>query len=185
MLEDTRASILVVVDMQNDFINGVLGSEAAQNIIPEVKKRIEQYNKGNRKIIFTRDMHDKNSYCFMVESYIVPFHCEYDKPGFAIYPDLVPEMNPNILIVDKLSFGVDGESWKSYFRDLGFPTDPQSIEICGLCTDICVVSNALILRSAFPETEIIVNSKLCAGTSEEAHDAALKVMSSCCIEVLI
>lgn len=169
---------LIVVDMQNDFINGSLGSEAAQAIVPAVAAKIEEYRKDAfAKIIFTHDTHS-NDYLETFEGKNLPVvHCVEGTNGWEIHTDLKSD-NSSDFHFYKNTFGF--LDWTDYLNI----SDTDEIEIIGLCTDICVVSNALILRAIFPNVRIICDSSCCAGTSEEAHNAALTVMKSCQITVI-
>ena len=163
---------LIVVDMQNDFIDGSLGSAMAQAIVPKVVEKAAHFD---GKVIFTRDTHGPN-YLNTQEGRKLPVkHCIQGTPGWQICEELQP-FAANV--VDKLSFGSI-----SLPRLLAQEGTPESIELCGLCTDICVISNALILRAAFPNAKITVDARCCAGVSEETHLAALAAMKCCQIDV--
>ena len=171
------AKRLIVVDMQNDFCKpgGVLYSPDAEAIIPNIAERCKEYDPGN--VWFTMDSHSPLTYPLSIEGKTLPIHCvrrRADECG----RDIVEELAKYALIVlEKPSFAYQ------YWDTCGF-NDNDTIELCGTCTDICVVSNALALRSMFPGARIIVHADCCAGTSKEAHEAALKVMESCLIEVV-
>ena len=163
---------LIVVDMQNDFISGALGTPEAQAIVPNVKKKIEEYDAREDAIVFTRDTHFEN-YLETNEGKNLPVkHCVMDTNGWEIADGLEV---PYGRYINKPTFGWLG--WKS----LDFDDD---IEIVGLCTDICVVSNALILKAMFPEIKITVDASCCAGVTPETHKAALQTMKMCQINVI-
>lgn len=166
--------VLVIVDMQNDFITGSLGSKAARDIIPLACNKIATFE---GKMIATFDTHQKD-YLHTFEGKKLPVaHCVQKTWGW--YADeYISQVAGDADYVLKNTFGY--LNWKHI---LPIEDEIDCIEIIGLCTDVCVVSNALILRACFPNTPIIVWSNLCAGTSEEAHEAALKTMQSCQIEV--
>lgn len=165
--------ILIVVDMQNDFINGSLGTKEAQAIVPNVAEKIKKYKKAGKQVIFTRDTHS-NNYLETYEGIHLPVvHCVKDTTGWQISSELNFDINNDILI-DKFTFG-----WKNW-KDFAF----ESVEICGLCTDICVISNALIIRANYPNIDITVDASCCAGVTPEKHKAALEVMKSCQINVI-
>ena len=166
--------LLIVVDMQNDFITGTLGSVQAQRILPNVKAKIEQYKKSGDHIIFTRDTHCGKYLQTQEGRYLPVIHCVEGTNGHLIADELDVE---GCEIFDKPNFG----SLKLAQRaaEGGF----DAIELCGLCTDICVVSNALILKAKLPETKITVDAQCCAGVSEESHNAALLTMKMCQVEV--
>ena len=163
---------LIVVDMQNDFISGALGTPEAQAIVPNVKKKIEEYDAREDAIVFTRDTHFEN-YLETNEGKNLPVkHCVMGTHGWEIADGLEV---PYGRYINKPTFGWLG--WKS----LDFDDD---IEIVGLCTDICVVSNALILKAMFPEIKITVDASCCAGVTPETHKAALQTMKMCQINVI-
>lgn len=163
---------LIVVDMQNDFIDGALGTKEAQAIVPNVKKKIEEYKARGDEIIFTRDTHFSN-YLETNEGKHLPVeHCIEGTHGWQIRDELFTEPMP---IVDKPTFG--NLHWKSFF-------DFKEVELVGLCTDICVVSNALILKAMYPEIDITVDASCCAGVTPESHQAALTTMKMCQINVI-
>lgn len=173
---------LVVVDMQNDFITGPLGTPEAVAIVPKVKAKVEEYRKRGERIIFTRDCHFGN-YMESVEGKHLPVeHCIVGTRGWQIPSDLISYEDKR---VNKYSFGYD--QWNlNCFRD-NIDDTPDEIEIIGLCTDICVVSNALILKAVLPQIcniEITVDASCCAGTTPENHKAALQVMKCCHINVI-
>lgn len=172
--------ILIVVDMQNDFIDGSLGTPEAQVIVPKVKEKIEEYRKNDYPILFTRDTHFEN-YLETQEGKNLPVkHCIKNTQGWEIKEDI---NYPNCIYVNKDIFGCD--FWRnildSFYDDI---KDIEDIELVGVCTDICVVSNALILKAQFPETRITVDASCCAGTTVENHKAALKVMKSCQVNII-
>lgn len=163
---------LIVIDMQNDFVTGPLGTPEAQAIVSNVKKKINEYIARGDEVIFTRDTHAAGSYLKTNEGRHLPIkHCIYGTDGWKIVDELD---RPGCKHVDKPTFG-----W-TYWPNHLF----EEIEIVGVCTDICVVSNALILKAEFSEVEITVNANCCAGTTPEKHEAALQVMKSCQINVI-
>ena len=183
--------VLLVIDMQNDFIDGSLGSDAAQAIVPKVVDKIRNFDDEN--IVITRDTHFDNYLTDTLEGKMLPVeHCICNTEGHKINNEIYQMLEEKeklcgIKIYDiiKTTFGYS--NWVEKIYDLiDFSTIKErelEIELCGLCTDICVVSNALALRMFFPNIHISVDAACCAGTSVEAHEAALKVMESCQIEV--
>ena len=175
---------LVVVDMQNDFITGSLGTKEAQAIVPNVKKKIEEAAANGDYIFFTYDTH-YDDYLETREGEKLPVkHCIKDTDGWKIPEELIPEGYGKRMHVVKRTFGCYNlpdmmlEAANSVHE---FITE---IELLGLCTDICVVSNALLLKSAFYEDcEISVDANCCAGVTPESHEAALKTMEMCQINV--
>lgn len=169
---------LVVIDMQKDFIDGALGSEMAQRIVPEVIRKIGEYKPGN--IYATRDTHFEN-YLDTLEGKKLPVtHCVKESEGWQIHPEVSAAM-PEAKIFDKYTFGSEQLAQELYQRSLA---GEMEIELVGLCTDICVVSNALLLRAKLPGTVIRVDPKCCAGVTEETHKAALQTMKMCQIDIL-
>ena len=183
--------LLVIVDMQNDFIDGALGSEAAQAIVPNVVKKIETAS-DDTITIFTKDTHYAD-YCSTLEGQKLPVpHCIYMSHGWNINIDIRnawfesntsiiedPEFRENNVII-KDTFGSD--LLMNFLKREGYHFD--EIEFIGVCTDICVVSNAILARAALPNTKITVDASCCAGTSVEKHNAALETMKSCQIDVI-
>ena len=161
---------LIVVDMQNDFINMALGTKEAVEIVPKVKEKISQYLANGDEIIFTRDTH-ADDYLETNEGKNLPVpHCIKGTRGWEIADGLYVEGSK---IIDKPNFG-----WKDWDEE-----SFEEVELVGLCTDICVVSNALIIKAAFPEIVVSVDSQCCAGVTPETHNAALETMKMCQIKV--
>ena len=162
---------LIVVDMQNDFIDMALGTKEAVAIVPAVKAKIEAYVKSGDEIIFTRDTHAEN-YLETLEGKKLPVvHCVKGTKGWEIADGLYVEGSK---IIDKPNFGWPG--WNSEVL--------EEVELIGLCTDICVVSNALIIKAMFPDAQVSVDAACCAGVTPESHAAALKTMQMCQIDVI-
>lgn len=168
---------LIVVDMQNDFVRGSLGSESAQAIVPALVDKVMNWD---GDVFFTRDTHQEN-YLETAEGKNLPIkHCFEGTEGWEIIDELKPWVGPDEYIFDKKTFGsVELANW------IADTLDPakDSVTFVGVCTDICVVSNALLAKACSPELDIYVDATCCAGTSKEAHDAALKTMQSCQIKV--
>ncbi len=167
--------LLVVVDMQNDFVTGTLGSEEAVKIIPMVKSKIEEYKSANQSIIFTRDTHFENYLETQEGEYLPVVHCVKGTEGHEIISELEIK---DCEIFDKPNFGSIELSKQISLSEY------EEIELCGLCTDICVVSNAIILKAQLPETKITVDPKCCAGVTVESHNAALLTMKMCQVNVI-
>ena len=162
---------LIVIDMQNDFIDGSLGSKEAVAIVPQVKEKIDAYRENGDEVIFTRDTHHENYLNTNEGHYLPVVHCIENTKGWEIREGLYFE---GAEIINKPSFGYTGWKEKTF----------EEIEIIGLCTDICVVSNALILKALFPEIKISVDPKCCAGVTPDSHNAALETMKMCQIEII-
>ncbi len=162
---------LIVVDMQNDFINMALGTQEAVAIVPKVKEKIQEYVKNGDEIIFTRDTHTENYLQTTEGKKLQVEHCIRGTKGWQIADGLYVE---GCKIIDKPNFG-----WSHWNEE-----HLEEVEIIGLCTDICVVSNALIIKATFPDANVKVDSNCCAGVTVETHEAALKTMSMCQIEIV-
>ena len=175
---------LIVIDMQNDFITGSLGTPEARAIVSKIETKIKkEYSLSTDRIVFTQDSHflrdwDYDNPAEKIEMSKVPPHCIKNTPGWCIVDTLFPFVD-NVIIKDNFGYLYWGDRLLSYKV-----APPTYIEIFGVCTDICVISNALALRAIFPKTPIIVDASCCAGTTPEKHKAALEVMKSCCIEVI-
>ncbi len=167
--------VLVVVDMQKDFIDGSLGTQEALNIVPLVINKIKEYEKNNDLIIYTKDTHDED-YLKTLEGKKLPVvHCLKGTSGHEIPTEI---LRNNKVIIEKPTFG--SIDLIEYLKGLDF----ESIELIGLCTDICVVSNALMIKAHFYEKEVIVDSTCCAGVTVKTHEDALNTMRMCQIKVL-
>lgn len=162
---------LIVVDMQNDFIDGSLGTKEAEAIVENVRQKIAKYHEAGDEIIFTRDTHQKD-YLQTNEGRHLPVeHCMEGTDGWKIAEGLEVE---GAIYINKPSFGY--LNWKDYHL--------EEVEIVGLCTDICVVSNALIIKAVYPEIKVSVDASCCAGVTPESHEAALLTMKMCQVEII-
>lgn len=204
---DLSRAVVVLVDVQNDFITGKLGSEAAQAVLPKIVAFAKRAAEANADIYATQDTHGatvrdiagdpQRGYLASLEGKKLPVeHCIALSEGWQLPRELVDAVKnagSTFETVSKPTFGSfelderirDWSNLDTYdekFEKLN--PEAKKIVICGFCTDICVVSNALILRSAFPDTEICIVEDLCAGTTPEKHAAALAVMQSCQIDVV-
>lgn len=169
--------ILVVVDMQNDFIDGALGTPEALGIVDNVINAIKKFD---GEVIFTRDTHKEN-YLETQEGKNLPvIHCIEGSPGWEIR-DEIKKSAPTGYLLNKSSFGSLALPGK--ISKIAKPKELESITLIGLCTDICVISNAMILKAAFPEIPIIVRADCCAGVTVESHKTALNAMKMCQIIV--
>lgn len=170
--------ILVIVDMQKDFVDGSLGTKEAQTIVPAVKNKIESFD---GELIFTKDTHTEG-YLQTQEGKNLPVpHCIKGTPGHEIIDELQPYTKKALAIFEKETFG--SRKLASFLKELHKEKEIESIELVGLCTDICVVSNALLIKAFLPEVPIAVDSSCCAGVTPEKHESALKTMESCQIEI--
>lgn len=175
--------ILLVVDVQKDFIDGTLGSEAAQKTLPAIQKYVEDFREtliSNKAIIFTQDCHSMADNT--VEMQQVPSHCVHNTIGSAIMIPIAAD--ENIFVKHDFMMDMyDAATIKSIIDNHHTDNTIDEIEIIGYCTDICVISNALLLRKICPKIQITILEDLCVGTSTEAHQAALTVAKSCLINV--
>ncbi len=162
---------LIVIDMQNDFVDQALGTKEAVAIVDNVKKKISEYALRGDEIIFTQDTHAENYLDTNEGKHLPVVHCIEGTEGWKIYDGLEVK---DAKYIKKYSFGFTG--WKDY--------DLQDVELVGLCTDICVVSNALIIKALYPEIPVKVDASCCAGVTPESHNAALETMKMCQIEII-
>ncbi len=166
--------ILVVVDMQNDFIDGALGTAEAVAIVPNVIEKIKQYENSDNLVIYTKDTHLENYMDTREGKHLPVPHCIKGTEGHGI-PDEI--LRGHDLIIEKPTFG--SVELVRYLENIEF----DEVELIGLCTDICVVSNALLIKARFPELEVSVDSSCCAGVTPATHEAALTTMKMCQINV--
>ena len=180
--------VLVVVDMQKDFIDGALGTSEAVATVGNVVKRIE--NSKDELILFTKDTH-QHDYLNTTEGKKLPvIHCVENTEGWQINDAVLGAWsnNKNTVILPKLT---DNTFTKSVFGSVDLVeflksrvAEIEEVEILGLCTDICVVSNALMIKNTIPDVKISVNSACCAGVTPQSHTEALNVMKMCHIDVI-
>ena len=171
--------ILIVVDMQKDFVDGALGTPEAEKIVPNVCEKISNFD---GEIIVTLDTHTDN-YMNTAEGKALPVeHCIKGTDGHALDTQVQKALEgKNYKTVEKPTFG--SVELPKIIEDLALGED-FSLELLGLCTDICVVSNALLLKAHFPEVPITVDSSLCAGVTPDTHNSALTTMKMCQINVI-
>ncbi len=169
--------LLFVVDMQNDFIDGSLGTKEAEAILPRVREVIDSYPPD--KVYFTRDTHQKN-YLETQEGRKLPVpHCIKDTEGWQIEDSL--EKRRQTEAIDKGTFG--SMELARLLAELNQEEEIRSLRFVGLCTDICVISNSLIAKAALPEAEVIVDASACAGVTPDQHQTALDAMKACQITI--
>ncbi len=168
--KEQNMKTLIVVDMQNDFIDGALGTKEAQAIVGNVAAKIKEYRANGDEIIYTRDTHDED-YLDTPEGKKLPVkHCIKGTKGWEIADGLYVA---GADCIDKPNFGWPNWNERSF----------DEIELVGLCTDICVVSNALILKAQFPDVPVSVDASCCAGVTPDSHEAALITMKRCQIDI--
>ena len=169
--------ILIVVDMQNDFIDGSLGTKEAVAIVPKVREKIQQFN---GTVLFTRDTHGPN-YLQTQEGRKLPVeHCIKGTDGWQISLELdaLRKTEP----IDKVTFGSAELGFK--LAEMNAEEPIGCITLIGLCTDICVISNAMIVKAFLPEVPVRVDAACCAGVTPESHENALAAMKCCQIEIV-
>jgi len=173
--------ILLVIDMQNDFLEGALRNEEGIKIIPNVINKINENKKNNDIIIATRDTHQAN-YLGTQEGKNLPVeHCIEGTEGWEINDEVKAALG-NALVFDKPTFGsVDLASYL-YDEYNGIEKELE-IELVGVCTDICVISNALLIKANLPEAQISLDASCCAGVTVDSHKAANNAMRSCQIKI--
>ena len=165
---------LIVVDMQNDFIDGTFGTPEAVAILPHVKEKIENFE---GKVLFTRDTHAPD-YLSTQEGRNLPVeHCIKGTDGWQIHPSLEPLRKTDA--IDKPTFG--STALMEFLKE---EKDVESLEFIGLCTDICVISNAILAKATFLEVPVTVDAKCCAGVTPQSHKNALEAMKMCQIRVI-
>jgi len=167
--------LLVVVDMQKDFIDGSLGTPEAVSIVPGVKRKIEEYQAAGDEVIFTLDTHEENYLNSQEGNKLPVVHCVRGTAGWELDHSLKEFQG---IRFEKNTFG------SSVLGEYVTEREYESIELVGLCTDICVISNALLVKAFLPETPVLVDSSCCAGVTVKSHENSLEAMKMCQIEVL-
>lgn len=168
--------ILIVVDMQNDFIDGALGTNEAKNIVDKVAETVKQFS---GEVIFTRDTHLDN-YMETQEGKNLPVpHCIKDTAGWQLHEKMETVRKLEMKVFDKPTFG--SVELGEYLRK---KTNVDKVTLVGLCTDICVISNAMIVKANLPEVPVEVVADCCAGVTPESHNNALEAMKMCQISVV-
>ena len=169
--------VLIVVDMQNDFVTGTLGSSLAEKIVIPLKEYLNSL-KEDTYVIFTRDTYDE-SYLESNEGLHLPIpHCLFNTWGWQIVDEL-KDFKYN-RIINKPNFGIGSGTWRNILKDI----DVKSITLVGLCTDICVISNALSLKIAYPEIPVRVIERLCMGVTKKSHEDAIATMKMCQVDII-
>lgn len=170
---------LIVIDMQNDFVDGALGTPEAAAIAPAL---VEAARAFDGELIFTLDTHGEDYLATQEGAHLPVPHCIKGTPGWELIPALAElQRERDARVFEKPTFGSTELARHLVQRNAEEPID--SIELVGVCTDICVVSNALLIKAALPEVPVKVDAALCAGVTPEAHEAALATMRSCQIEM--
>lgn len=167
--------LFVIVDMQNDFVYGSLGSAEAVAVVPAVRELLTRARADGTEIVFTMDTHGEDYPNTSEGKHLPVSHCVKGTKGWEIIPELADFADHRF---EKNVFGSLGLA--RYAEESAF----EEIALCGVCTDICVIANALLLKTFCPETPLKIYSRACAGTTPEAHKAALLAMKSCQAEIL-
>lgn len=176
---------LILVDCQNDFVSGSLGTAAARGVMPNIVKKIEQARKNHDIVFYTMDTHNEDYHATQEGRNLPVAHCIKDTWGWELHQDIKKALNcyPSKCKVLKYSFGAPQllpSMWK-YAQLFGMP---NKIEVVGLCTDVCVIVNTMLIKSEFHEREISVDASCCAGTTKENHINALNAMKQCQIKIV-
>lgn len=168
--------VLVVIDMQHDFVEGVLGTPEARLIVGNVKRKVDTFLSEGGCVIYTQDTHEAD-YLHTQEGKNLPIeHCLRGTAGWNILPEIY---RAGCLVIEKYGFGS-----LELAETVASMKEVECVELIGVCTDICVISNALILKSKLPEVKITVDASCCAGVTPESHANALRAMQMCQIEIL-
>jgi len=174
------SKILIIIDAQNDFITGDLGSEEAEKARNNICTFINEYAESYDEIYLTRDTHNEDYLSTNEGQHLPVIHCIENSDGWQIDPKILFYLKGyKYSYINKNTFGY--LDWSKGVLD---QADEMTIDIMGFCTDICVITNALILKTEFPEADITVWHRGCAGTSIKNHEAALDIMESCQIRVI-
>lgn len=166
--------VLLVIDLQNDFVDGALGNKGNDKIVKPIENLVENFD---GEVIFTRDTHDENYLESLEGSHLPVKHCIKNSKGWQIKID-----TKNHKIIDKPSFG--SYELVEYLKKLNEKEKIKNIYMVGICTDICVLSNAILIKNALLNTEVIVIEDLCKATNEKNHKIALEAMKSCQVNIL-
>lgn len=170
---------LVVVDYQVDFVDGALGFPGAEKLEPVILGKIEECRRDGGQVIFTLDTHGED-YLRTAEGRKLPIpHCIKGTPGHALYGRVAQAVLPEDVVIEKPAFG------SLELADLLRRTSPEEVELCGLVTDICVISNAVLAKAALPESRVSVDAQACGTADPEAHKRALRSMEAMQIEVTV
>lgn len=186
-MEKKKVDILIVVDMQNDFVTGALGTPEAKAIVPKVVEKIKNWN---GKVLYTRDTHHENYLETQEGKHLPVKHCLEETWGWQLIDEVDATITDEMWESDNPIY--DKEAFGSYYmmQDLRetllwySDVEINSITLVGLCTDICVISNAIMLKNVLHEVPIIVDASCCAGVTPESHKNALAAMKMCQIEIV-
>ncbi|MDU4379451.1 MAG: isochorismatase family cysteine hydrolase [Anaerococcus vaginalis] len=166
--------VLLVIDLQNDFVDGALGNKGNDKIVKPIESLVENFD---GEVIFTRDTHDENYLESLEGSHLPVKHCIKNSKGWQIKID-----TKNHKIIDKPSFG--SYELVEYLKKLNEKEKIENIYMVGICTDICVLSNAILIKNALLDTEVTVIEDLCKATNEKNHKIAIEAMKSCQVNIV-
>ena len=171
-----KHTTLIVIDMQNDFVTGALGSKEAVEAVPNVKQILTAASEENTTTLFTKDTHTEDYLQTQEGKYLPVPHCIKNTEGWDIIPELKPFAKPEKTI------------WKPTFGSLQLtsliPPNTDAVFLTGVCTDICVISNALMIKSFLSEAKVTVDASCCAGVTPQSHENALNAMKMCQVSIL-
>lgn len=174
------SKILIVVDMQNDFVDGALGTKEAVAIVPNVVSKVKEHD---GIVVYTRDTHQPEYLSTQEGKHLPVPHCIENTNGWQIIDEVQAlAMKDESNIFNKDTFG--SKELIEYLIELNKIDRIEEIQLIGLCTDICVISNALAIKAYFPEVPIVVDEACCAGVTPESHDNAINAMKVCQIEII-
>lgn len=174
-------NLLIVVDMQNDFIDGALGTPEAEGIVDKVNEKIKAFDEAGDLVIFTADTHQRD-YMDTQEGKNLPVpHCIEGEEGWNISDKLFRPKDAPVIKKDTFGSKELGIMLMEMERE---GEAPEEIQLIGLCTDICVISNALLVKAFLPETKVTVDSSCCAGVTPQSHQTALDAMKGCQIQII-
>ena len=183
-MKNKKCVVDIIVDMQNDFIDGSLGTKEAKEIVPKVVETIKEAANTEHAFFATMDTHKKD-YAQSREGKALPVeHCIENSAGWEMNKDVEAAIlnSDKYILLKKGTFG--SSILPSVIQSYVDPDEIEKFRIYGLCTDICVISNAMILRAFFPEKEIEILSDCCAGVTPESHETALNAMKACQMKIL-
>lgn len=174
-------NVLIIVDMQNDFVDGALGSAEAVAILPAVADKIRAHQ---GQLIFTRDTHSEDYMDTREGKHLPVPHCIKGTQGWEIYPAVwsAVDETANVTVMDKPTFG--SVELARYLTELHETSPIGTVTLIGVCTDICVISNAMLIKAALPETDVVIDASCCAGVTPESHENALKAMAMCQMNII-
>ena len=172
--------VLVVVDYQKDFVDGAIGFAGAEKIEQGILSLVEEYIARDQPVVFTLDTHGEDYLSTREGKHLPVAHCRKAAPGWRLYGRLerfMEEDHPHVYLAPKFAFGAQNYSYLA-------PYEPSEITVVGLVTNLCVIANAVILQTAFPNAEMVVDSRLCASFDPILHGKALDVMEGMQMKVL-